>query len=118
MAEINTKISYEKEQDILSLWRGRPSIASIEIGDFIIDIDTDGFISGLEILNARSNLNMDLEMLGKIENISMKVTYKPNYVYIMLSAKFREKDKEISIPLTIDLGHKRVEKENIIFSRS
>ena len=117
MAKNNTKIIYEENEDILSLWRGRPSKASIEIGDFIIDIDSYGYVSGLEILNVSENLDIQPNFLEKIENISMSVLYKPNYVYIMLKVKLIDKEKEISIPLTINLGHKKVEKEQIIFSK-
>ena len=44
MAKSNTKISYDKEEDILDLSIGNPSKASIEIGDFIVDIDFKGFV--------------------------------------------------------------------------
>jgi len=118
MAKSNTKISYEKKEDILSLWRGNPSKVSVEVGDFIIDVDSRGFISGLEILNASKNLNMNLGVLEKIESLGMSVTYKPNYVHIMLSAKLKGKDKEVSIPLTVDLGHKKVEQEKVAFLRN
>ena len=118
MAKSDTEIRYERDVDILSFWRGNPSIASIEIGDFIIDIDGNGYISGLEILNVSENLDINPELLEKIESASMSVLYKPNYVYIMLKAKFKEKEKEVSIPLTVDLGHKKVEKEQILFTKN
>ena len=117
MAEINAEIRYEKDEDIFSLWKGIPSQASIEIGDFIVDVDSRGFVAGLEILNASENLNLSSEMLEKISSASMSVLYKPNYVYVMLSVKLEGKDKEISIPLTIDLGHKKTEKEQVVFSK-
>jgi len=117
MAKNNTEIMYDKDEDILSFWRGKPSQVSVEVGDFIIDIDSDSYVSGLEILNASENLSINPEMLSKIEKASMSVIYKPNYVYIVLAVRFEGKDKDISIPLTVDLGHKKVEREQVVFSR-
>jgi hypothetical protein len=48
MAKIRAEGVYERNEDILSFWRGRPSQASIEVGDFVIDIDSNGYLSGLE----------------------------------------------------------------------
>lgn len=116
MAKSNTEINYDRDVDILSFWRGNPSKASIEIGDFIIDIDSNGCISGLEILNVSENFDINPQVLENIEQASMSVIYRPNYVYIMLKFKLKDKEKEVSIPLTVDLGHKKVKKEEIIFS--
>ncbi len=115
MAKSNTKIIYDIEEDILSLSKGRKVKASIDIGDFIIDIDTEGFVSGIEILNASENLKLTEEQLKGIEKASMLITYKPNYVYIYLVMKIMDKDKEITIPLTVDLGHGQIRKEKINF---
>jgi len=117
MAKSNTKISYDKEEDILDLSIGNPSKASIEIGDFIIDIDFNGFVSSIEILNASENLNIGQELLDKIEKASMQIIYKPNYIQIILAFYFQGKEKEILIPLTLDLGHKQVQKQETIFAR-
>ncbi len=111
MAEVNTKINYDEEEDILVLSRGRKVKASIDIGDFIIDVDNDGFISGIEILNAARNLNIPESQLIKLKQASMNITYKPNYVYIFMIMQFEGKEKDISIPLTVDLGHNSITTE-------
>ncbi len=116
MAKGNTEIRYDENEDILSFWRGEPSQASIEIGDFIIDIDSKGHVVGFEIINASENLDVNPEFLDNLGQASMSVVYKPNYVYITLKVKLKGQDKDISIPLTVDLGHKNVEKETIIFN--
>tara|TARA_Y100000310_G_C20668093_1_gene808735 strand:+ start:1310 stop:1657 length:348 start_codon:yes stop_codon:yes gene_type:complete len=113
MAEVNTKMMYDEEEDILSLSRGREIKASVDIGDFIIDIDHQGFVTGLEVLNASSNLNVNLKNLKKV---LMNITYKPNYVYIFLTMNFENKEKEISIPLTINLGHGEITSESAQFA--
>ncbi len=58
MAEINTKMNYDPEEDILLLSKERKVKASIDLGDCIIDVDTKGFISRIEILNASQNLGL------------------------------------------------------------
>lgn len=108
---------YEENEDILSFWRGNPSNVSIEIGDFIIDVDNRGYIAGLEILHASGNLNIENKILKQIEKASMSVMYKPNYVYIMLKVRLKGREKDISIPLTLNLGHKNIEKEEIVFEK-
>ncbi|MFH1500432.1 MAG: DUF2283 domain-containing protein [archaeon] len=115
MAKSNTKIIYDEEEDILNLSRGNPSKASIEVGDFILDIGFDGFVSSIEILNASENLNMCGKMLRNIEKACMNVIYKPNYLYVVLLFNFKEKEKEIAIPLTIDLGHREVQRQEVCF---
>ena len=67
MAKADTKIIYDKNEDILYLSRGRKAKASIEIGDFVIDIDFKGFVSAIEILNASENLGVKPDVLKKIK---------------------------------------------------
>lgn len=107
---------YDDEEDILSLSRGREVKASIDIGDFVIDVDHKGFITGIEILNASQNLNITEDQLKNLKQASMNVTYKPNHVYIFLVMQFENKEKDISIPLTVDLGHGSVTTEKAQFA--
>ncbi len=117
MAKGNTEIVYEENDDILSLWKGKPSKASIEVGDFIVDIDSLGYVSGLEILNASENLGLSPFILAGIERASMSVLYKQNYLSIILSFKIKDKENNVSIPLTISLGHEKTEREQVVFLR-
>ena len=116
MAKINKKIIYDAEEDILFLSKGRKVKASIDIGDFIIDIGIGGFVSGIEILNASENLKLQEEQLKGLQEASMAVTYKPDYVCIFLVMKFEGKEKDITIPLTVDLGHGSMKTEKISFA--
>jgi len=105
MAKVNTKIVYDDEEDILFLSKGRKVKASIDVGDFIIDVDAKGFITGIEILDASRNLKIAEKQLKELQKASMAVTYKPNHVIIYLILQLKEKEKDITIPLTVDLGH-------------
>jgi uncharacterized protein YuzE len=110
------KMMYDSEEDILSLSKGIKVKASIDIGDFIVDVDYSGFIVGIEILNASQNLRIREEQLKSLEQASMNITYKPNYVLITLLLKLKEKEKEIAIPLTVDLGHGSIKTEKTQFA--
>jgi len=115
MAESNTKIIYDEEEDALLLTKSRKVQASIEIGDFIIDVDTNGYISGIEINNASENLKLPVQQLIALQKASMIVNYKPNYVVIYLVMQLENKEKDITIPLTVDLGHGGVKAEKTNF---
>ena len=116
MAKSNTKLNYMEEDDILSLSKGMKVKASIEIGDFIIDVDQNGLISGIEILNASENLHLPENQLKELQKASMHVAYKPNYVRINLILQFKQTEKEVTIPLTVDLGHGSIKTENSVFA--
>ena len=116
MAKGDTKMIYDQEEDILSLSKGRKVKASIDIGDFIIDIDTNGFVSGIEVQNASKNLNIAEEQLSELQRAQMTVNYKPHYVYIHLLMQFKQKEQSIAIPLTVNIGQRRVRTEKTSFA--
>lgn len=116
MAKSDTKIIYEEDEDILVLSKDKAVKASIDIGEFVIDIDANGFIVGIEILNASESVKLPVEKLKEIQKASMFVTYKPNHVYIYLLLKFEEKEKDIAIPLAIDLGHGKIKTQETVFA--
>ena len=116
MAEVNTKMNYDLEEDILHLSKERKIKASIDLGDFIIDVDTKGFICVIEILNASLNLGLTENQLKTLKQASMNVSYKPNHVDITLIMQFGNKEKDIHIPLTVDLGPGSVRTEQTVFA--
>ncbi len=111
-------MNYDIEEDILFLTKGKKVKASIDIGDFIIDIDHQGSVSGMEILNASQNLNIPETLLNSLEKASMKVTYKSDHIIITLLLQSKEKQKDVSIPLTVDLGHTKLETQETNFAFS
>ena len=110
------KIKYDAEEDILVLSKGNKVKSSEDIGDFIIDIDHDRFITGIEILDASTTLGIDAEQLKNLKTASMKVTYKPDHALILLVLGFAHKEKDISIPLTLSLGHSSTKTESAKFA--
>ncbi len=114
--EIKT-IDYDSEQDIFFINNGNKVQASIDIGDFILDVNHNNLICGIEVMDASENLGISKESLRNIKNIKMSVNYNTNHVYVLLVMTFKKKGKEVnmSIPLTLNLGHKVPKKEVLVY---
>ena len=110
-------IDYDFENDIFSIKDGEIVKASIDIGDFILDVSHKNLICGLEIMDASENLGISKKDLKNIQGIKMSVNYKTNHVYVLLMMTFKQKEKEINvpIPLTLDLGHKTPLREVLVY---
>ena len=118
MARQIKRIDYDSDSDIFSISNGDASKVSIDVGDFILDVSHDNLICGLEIMDASENLGVSKEFLNNIKNMRMSVTYRTNHVHVLLMIVFREGDKEVNIPipLTLDLGHKIPKKEILVYN--
>lgn len=118
MARQIKRIDYDFENDIFSVSNGDKVKASLDIGDFVLDVNHKNFICGLEIMDASENLGIPKSVLKNIKNMKMSVTYRTNHVYVLLVIVFKSKGKEVNvpIPLTLDLGHKSPKKEVLIYN--
>ena len=118
MARQIKTIDYDSDNDIFSISDGEKIKASLDIGDFILDVSHENLICGLEIMDASENLGVEKEVLKNIKNIKMSVTYKGNHVYVLLMILFKKEGKEVNIPipLTINFGHKMPMKEVFVYN--
>ena len=118
MANQITKIDYDSGSDIFFISNGNKVKASLDIGDFVLDVSHDNLICGIEIMDASENLGISKDDLEHIQNIKMSVTYKTNHVYVLLMIAFKKEDKEVNvqIPLTLNLGHKLPRKEVLVYN--
>lgn len=118
MARQIKTIDYDISNDIFFISNGEKVKASLDIGDFILDVSHDNLICAIEIMNASENLGVSKDVLGKIQNMKMSVTYKTNHVYVLLMITFKKEGKEVNIqiPLTISLGHKQPKKEVLVYN--
>ena len=117
MAKTIKTIDYDSVNDILFISDGEKVKSSLDIGDFVLDVSYDNLICGVEIMDASENLGIDKEILKNIKSMRMSVTYKTNHVYVLLVITFKEKNKEanVTIPLTLDLGHKMPRQEILVY---
>ena len=118
MARQIKTIDYDADNDIFFISDGEKVKASLDIGDFILDVNHENLICGVEVMDASENLGVSKEVLGSIQNMKMSVTYKTNHVYVLLMITFKKEDKEVNIPipLTIGLGHKEPKKEVLVYN--
>ena len=63
MARQIKTIDYDSENDIISISNGDKVKASLDIGDFVLDVNNDNLICGLEVMDASENLGVSKELM-------------------------------------------------------
>ncbi|MBR9701315.1 DUF2283 domain-containing protein [Candidatus Pacearchaeota archaeon] len=118
MARQIKTIDYDSNNDIFFISDGEKVKASLDIGDFVLDVSHKNLICGIEIMDASENLGVPKEVLKSIQNMKMSVNYQTNHVYVLLMIVFKKKGKEVNvpIPLTLSLGHKVPRKEVLVYN--
>lgn len=118
MARQIKTIDYDTDNDIFFISDGEKVKSSLDIGDFVLDVSHNNLICGIEIMNASENLGINKEILKNVKSMKMSVTYKTNHVYVLLMIAFKKGDKEVNmpIPLTLDLGHKTPRQEVLVYN--
>ncbi len=110
-------IDYDSVNDILFISNEEKVKTSIDVGDFILDVNSSNLISSIEVMDASENLGISKEVFGNIKSVKMNITYKTNHIYVLLMIVFKQKGKEVNvqIPLTLSLGHKTPRKEVLVY---
>lgn len=90
MEKENIKVSYDKDEDIISLFKeGNKVKFSFDIalpkGDFVIDYDFNGHIAGIEFFNASSYFPMLKDINDENIKATMSVQYGANWAQISYS---------------------------------
>jgi uncharacterized protein YuzE len=118
MAKQIKTIDYNIDNDILFISTGDNVKASLDIGDFVLDVNHNNLICGIEIMDASENLGIKKEVFEFIKSMKMSITYKTNHVYVLLMMTFRKQDKEVNvpIPLTLNLGHKVPRTDMLVYN--
>lgn len=118
MAKTIKTIDYDLDNDIFFISNGEKVKASLDIGDFVLDVSHDNLICGIEVMNASENLGIGKEILKNVKSMKMSVTYKTNHVYVLLMITFKKGDKEVNmpIPLTLNLGHKAPRQDVLLYN--
>ena len=88
MEKQNIKVSYDKEEDIISLFKEGSRVKlsfdlSLPKGDIVVDYDFNGYIVGIEFFNASSYFPF-LNKLSNVNNLkaNMNIQYGPNWAQI------------------------------------
>lgn len=118
MAKTIKTIDYDSVNDIFFISDGSRVISSLDIGDFVLDVNGDNLISGIEIMDASENLGIGKDVLNNIKSIKMSVNYKTNNIYVLLVISFQKNNREVNvpIPLSLNLGHKTPQKQVLVYN--
>lgn len=101
-------ISYDKENDILSIHKGFSSEekfkGNIDAGQVVFDISTKGKIVGIEIMNASKffkEFNINKQILINTTDVKFNVTKTPDgiVVGILFKSENIEHPAKIAVPL-------------------
>lgn len=88
---MNVEVNYSPELDILTVDRTEQEYEkSVNTGDFIIDLNPDGEVRGLEIQNISKITGADREQLEKIKNAEIKTRKTEGNIIITLRATIEE----------------------------
>lgn len=106
-----TKIDYDKEQDMLFAYTGEKVNDSLEIGDFIIDFNSQNKIVGIELFDASDMLKMSNIPKSYFDNLisgKISISQGKNSIYVLLVLEFKigekieEKQILLSVPQTVE----------------
>lgn len=90
---------------------------SLDIENFVLDVNDKNLINGIEIMDSSENLGINKNVLKNVKGVKMSVTYKTNNVYVLLMISFNKSKKKVNvqIPLTLSLGNNVPQKEVMVF---
>jgi len=107
---LNNKVYYDKENDILSIHKGFSSDekfkGNIDVGKLILDVSTQGKIRGIEIMDATKffkEFNINEEILEDMTNADFNATINPNSIIIGIVIKAKNIANEIPAKIAVPL---------------
>lgn len=110
MAKINKKISYDEQNDILSVHKGFSADenfkGNIDIGELILDVSTKGRIRGIEVINATRffrEFRIDKRTLKNITDAEFNTTLRPNSIIVGIVIKASNIDHEMPAKIAVPL---------------
>ncbi len=87
---------YNYRYDILFFKiKGRDYLKSLDFGDIIVDIDTEGFITGIQIFDASNMFKLDKLTLREIKNWEFKTKAQDRVITIQLMFVMVRRNKQI-----------------------
>lgn len=102
------KIDYDKDNDSLFLYTGGRANDSLEIGNYIVDFDTENRVVNLEISEISRMLKLwglGKDSLENAKEAQIRVNPGRNSVYVLITLKLKEgESKEIcvSVPRSVE----------------
>ena len=93
--EGNGEVDYDYKHDILFFKvKNREYVRSIELLDnLVVDVDKEGFLTGIQIFDATEYLNMDKKSLLNIPNWQFTINVHENIIEIRLVFQIKVRNK-------------------------
>lgn len=90
------EVDYDYKHDILFFKTQNKEYArSIELDNMVLDIDTDGFIVGIQIMEASAFFNLEKRMLLKVPNWEFSVSVHNGRIEFRLTFQIAMRNKII-----------------------
>jgi|SRR3989344_2160979 len=90
------EIDYDYSNDIILFKiKDRDYDYSIELEDVVLDIDKEGFITGIQVFDASNIFNASKEALTSIKNWEFKIRTEEKIIYIQLNFAIISRNKII-----------------------
>jgi uncharacterized protein YuzE len=99
MPKNSIRFSYDELNDVLSVYHRDTSVSgSIKLGDFVLDLDKNRNVNGIELFNASDAFPK--VMLKDISKAIITQKKRANYVLvgIFLVSNHKEKEVEVMLP--------------------
>lgn len=94
--EAKGEMDYDYTNDILFFKvKNRDYNHSIELEDIVLDVDQEGYITGLQIFGASKMFNVDKEALKNIKRWEFKVRVEEKVIFVQLMFKILRRNKVV-----------------------
>lgn len=90
------EMDYDYANDILFFKvKERDYDHSIELEDLVLDIDTEGFITGMQIFGASKMFDVDKDSLRNVKKWEFKVRAEGKVIFVQLMFKMVKRNKVV-----------------------
>lgn len=92
----NGEVDYDYIHDILFFKiKDRDYSKSVEFEDIVLDIDKEGFITGIQIFNASNMFKVEKEPLKEIKKWAFEIKVEDNVIFVQLTFEIIKRNKII-----------------------
>lgn len=111
-------IKYDWELDILTFRKSDDEIKkSIDIQNVLLDLNSNGLVVGIEILDISKFCGVSKTILNNITKSKVEIKYCPKELLMKIILFYRKEQEKIILPLMAELNHKGLS-QKMVFAAS
>lgn len=101
-----TYFEYHEEDDIAVFEHGDYDEyeRSIDVANFVVDLDADGDFLGLEIIGASERLPLEKKELSDVEDVEIVVKEDGDSMMVTITLRRGEKETSLNLPMKGIIG--------------